>query len=367
MSLPDVVCVSHVPWANALERPHQVMQRLARDRRVFFIEDPRTTPGRARVSIRTAAPDVQIISLRVPTDWGERSVVDEQRYVVASLARRAGVVAPVVWVYSPRGARAASFLDPSVLVYDCIDDRPGERELLARADLVFTASDPLFEAKRAYATSTSTYPVPSGVDIEHFAPARRAARRRGRIRFRPRRPRAGILGTLDERVDLELIARVAAIRPDLTIDLVGPLDGLSRADLPIRKNVRWLGPLRYDALPALLASWDVALVPWRATESARRVEPASVLACLAAGVPVVTTPLDAVVDRHGGRVPVLVAAVDEFADAIDAALGIPRDVRRIAIDALLARTSWDRSVKVMSRLLAETEMAKGLARLSRLA
>ncbi len=324
------------------------MRRLACDRRVFFVEDPRATRGRARVSMRTGANEVEIVSTRGLAD-------EEMGAVVRSLAQRANVVAPVVWIYSPRCARAALALSPSVVVYDCIDDLKGDHALLSRADLVFTASDALFEDKRVH--NVSTYPVPNGVDVDHFAPARRSRNKANM------RPRAGVLGAIDARLDLDLLDRIAAHMPELVIELVGPLH-VSRDALPARPNVRWLGPLRYDVLPALLATWDVALVPWRA---GARVEPTSVLACAAAGLPVVSTPIDAVARRHGGKIPVLISSRETFGSAIDAALAFPRDVQRIAIDALLARTSWDRSVKVMTRLLAETEMAKGLSRLRHLA
>jgi len=70
----DIVCLSHVPWALALERPRQVMQRLARDRRVVFVQDPRVWRGRPRVSFRTAEHGVEVVSIRVPHELDAREV-----------------------------------------------------------------------------------------------------------------------------------------------------------------------------------------------------------------------------------------------------------------------------------------------------
>ncbi|HEY8078820.1 MAG TPA: glycosyltransferase family 1 protein [Labilithrix sp.] len=355
MTPADIVCLSHVPWSLALERPRQVMQRLACDRRVVFVEDPRAWHGRPRVSIRAAEHGAVVVSIRVPHELDAREVEQQHRAALEGLVRRLDVVEPVLWSYSPRAARVAASVGPSLVVHDCIDDRGDleERALVAHADIVFAATDALFEAKRGM--NVSTYPVPSGVEVEHFAQARRA-----RVRSRAR-PRAGVLCHVDDRLDLDLLARVAALRPELVIDVAGPI-AIPRDELPRPPNVRWLGRVPYADLPALTGTWDVALVPWRVTRRTTRLEPAGVLASLASGLAVVSTPLDAVVARHGGRVPVLVASRDTFHDAIDAALALPRDVKRIAIDALLARTSWDRTASVMSRLVSEAEMARDVAR-----
>ncbi len=355
MTPPPIVCLSHVPWALALERPRQVMRRLARDRRVVFVEDPRPWRGRVRVSIRAPERGVEVVSIRVPHELGARDVEQLHRATLEALVRRGGLFEPILWAYSPRAARAFGAVAPSLVVHDCIDDHGTleERALMAHADVVFAATDALFEAKRGL--NVSTYPVPSGVDVEHFAAARR-------VRARSRsRPRAGVLGVLDHRVDLDLLARVAALRPELVIDVAGEI-GVPRSELPDQPNLRFLGRVPYEDLPVLTSSWDVALVPWRVTRRTTRLEPPAVLASLASGLAVVSTPLDAVAARHGGRVPVLVASRETFHDAIDAALALPRDVRRIAIDALLARTSWDRTVSVMQRLVSEAEMARDVAR-----
>jgi glycosyltransferase involved in cell wall biosynthesis len=367
MRTADVVCLSHVPWSVAIERPHQVMRRLARGRRVFFVEDPVVSRGRPRAQIRASAQgDVHVVSVRVPPELDGRAALEHHRRSIETLARKMDLTDPVLWVYSPAAFEAASRIARSVVVYDCIADPPPgargrELELLSLADVVFTATDALFEAKRG--SNVSTYPVPSGVDAEHFAPARGCASKRA-----ARAPRAGVLGMIDANVDLELLDQLAVARPRVKIDLVGPLVGVDERELPRRPNVRWLGARPYDELPGILAAWDVAILPWRLDEASRRVEPASLLACLASGVPVVATPIDAVVERYGRRGPVTVAAPDgsfgtslpSFVDALDVALAIPKAVRRPAIEAVLARTSWDRTANVMDRLAGEALIAREL-------
>src|SRR3954451_5739497 len=117
MDPADVVCLSHVPWDFGLERPHQVMRRFARDRQVFFVEEPRARDGELQAIMRTVEPNVHVVSLGVPQDMAARDVEHAQRQCVTALG--AETDNPLVWVYAPSGFRAAKDLEPSLLVYDC--------------------------------------------------------------------------------------------------------------------------------------------------------------------------------------------------------------------------------------------------------
>lgn len=371
MAPPDVVCLSHVPWAFALERPHQVMRRFARDRHVFFVEEPVAAGVELRTVMRTVEPNVHVVSIEVPAETSLADIEVAHRRCVASLA--SDTKRPLLWVYAPSGMRAARDLDPSLLVYDCVADhaaRSGARaeeardeaDVLARADLVFTAGTALFEAKRA--RNVSTYPLPSSVDAEHFAGAAPCSRRElGDLLARG--PRVGFLGPIDDRVDLGLLDQLAAARPDVQLVLAGGLVGVTTWDLPDRPNLHWLGARDYAELPKHVASWDVAIIPFRNDAATRRTEPSGLLACLAAGKPVVGTPLDEVT-MLAERGLVSMVEPGGFVEAVDAALLGVRDpvvtaMRTIAGDGLLARTSWDRTFNAMRRLVDEAAMGRAVA------
>ena len=371
MAPPDIVCLSHVPWAFALERPREVMRRFARDRHVFFVEEPVAAGTELRTVMRTVEPNVHVVSVELPAETSAEAIEVAHRRCIAALARDAE--RPLLWVYAPSAMRAARDLDPSLLVYDCVADhaarsgaRPeearDEADLLARADLVFTAGTSLFEAKRA--RNVSTYPLPSSVDARHFAEAAPCSRRElGDLLARE--PRVGFLGPIDDRVDLGLIDQLAAARPDVQLVLAGGLVGVTTWDLPNRPNVHWLGAREYAELPRQVASWDVAIIPFRTDAATRRTEPSGLLACLAAGKPVVSTPLDEVTTLAERG---LVAMVEPggFVDAVDAALLGVRDpvitaMRTHAGAGLVARTSWDRTFHAMLRLVDEAALARAFA------
>jgi glycosyltransferase involved in cell wall biosynthesis len=326
--------------------------------------------------MRTVEPNVHVVSLGVPADMPASDVDIAYRRCVASLG--ASTERPLLWVYSPASVRAARDLDASLVVYDCVADhaarseatpdlRAAEADLLARADLVFTAGTSLFEAKRSQ--NVSTYPLPSSVDAEHFARGA-SARERGDHRDASELagiagPRIGFLGPIDDRVDLALVDRLAAARPDVQIVLLGALAGVTTWDLPDRPNVHWLGAKSYDELPEHVGSWDLAVIPFRHDAATRRSEPSGLLAGLAANKAVVSTPIDEVVP-YAERGLVKVVHADRFVAGVDEALRDARDVvattvPRLACQDILARTSWDRTVQAMRRLVDEAVMSRELA------
>ena len=371
MALPDVVCLSHLPWAFCLERPHQVMRRFARDRRVFFVEEPIVDGAELQTVMRTVQPNVHVASLVVPSDMPREEIDVAHRRCVSAIAGRAE--RPLLWVYAPASLPAARDLDPSLLVYDCVADhaarrdataeeRTNEAELLARADLVLTAGTSLFEAKRA--RNISTFPLPSSVDAAHFAGAPLSRRDLATL-LSVRGPRVGFLGPIDDRVDLALVDQLAAARPDVQIVLAGGLVRMTTWDLPDRRNVHWVGALDAADLAKHVASWDVAILPFKGDSATRRTEPSGLLPCLAAGKPIVSTPLDEVTP-YAERGLVEVADTHELVAAVEEALRRTHDpvasaLRTIAGDGMLARTSWDRTFSAMLRLVDEAAMGRAVA------
>src|SRR5690606_24839781 len=133
-----------------------------------------------------------------------------------------GVEDLLLWHYTPMSMAFTDHLEPKVVIYDSMDELSAfhgappqlierERQLLRRADLVFTGGYSLYEAKRKHHDNAP--PFPSSVDVDHFAAARRPQADPADQAEIPL-PRLGFYGVIDERLDLPLIAKVAAQRPD---------------------------------------------------------------------------------------------------------------------------------------------------------
>jgi UDP-galactopyranose mutase len=196
---------------------------------------------------------------------------------------------------------------------------------------------------------------PSSVDAEHFARAR-SITEDPPDQARIPRPRLGYCGVIDERMDLPLIRSVAEARPDWQLVMLGPVTKLDPARLPRLGNTHYLGPKGYGELPTYLAGWDVALLPFARNRATRFISPTKTPEYLAAGKPVVSTPIGDVVRPYGEAGLVRIAAsTPEFVAEVEAALAEEGSaegaLRRKQADVLLALTSWDRTWAAMNGLI----------------
>lgn len=362
----DVVCLSHLRWGFVYQRPNHLMSRCARERRVLFVEEPVFGAELPRIEVQRIDPGLSVVVPHLPSGSTHEANEREQESLLRSLLARAGVRKPVLWFYTPMALGFARSIHASAIVYDCMDElshfhaAPAqlgqrERELFGRADLVFTGGRSLYEGKRAH--HPRVFAFPSSVDASHFQRARRAHTEPPDQRAIPR-PRLGFFGVIDERMDLDLVRAVAAARPGCHLVLVGPLAKIDPATLPRAANIHYLGPKRYAELPAYIAGWDVALMPFARNDATRFISPTKTLEYLAAGSPVVSTSIRDVVHPYGDEGLVHIADdAQAFAAAVDRALAErgtrAERARRAATDAVLAQTSWDRTWARMVALLED--------------
>src|SRR5687768_12336252 len=267
---PDLVCLSHLRWNFVFQRPQHLMTRFARERRVFFIEEPHVGAGADRLEVTQPHPGVHVVvpHLRAHANDGART--SAQAALVDRLLHEHAVRDFVLWYYTPMALPFTQHLRPLATVYDCMDELSGfagappglreqEAELMKRADLMTTGGYSLYEAKRAL--HPNVHPFPSSVDVAHFRRARTETTEPPDQAPLPR-PRLGFFGVIDERMDLALLAGVAAARPQWQLVLVGPVVKVDAARLPRAANIHYLGSQPYDTLPSYLAGWDAALMPF---------------------------------------------------------------------------------------------------------
>jgi UDP-galactopyranose mutase len=160
---------------------------------------------------------------------------------------------------------------------------------------------------------------------------------------------------IDERFDIELLDRVAEMRPDWSFVMVGPVVKIDPADLPKRPNIHYLGGKKYEQLPAYLSGWDVALMPFAMNESTQFISPTKTPEYLAGGKPVVSSPIRDVVRHYGQLEGVGIASTaDEFVAECERMLKLERHGDWLAeADLLLSATSWSTTQARMSALIAE--------------
>ncbi len=370
--MTPLVVFSHLRWDFVYQRPQHVLSRLAATRPVIVVEEPvhdaDVEAGAAAFAERmTPAEGVTVV--RIHTGLHEHGFTDAQMDVmapvVASLGRELGE--SDVWFYTPMALPLLDALpETGVVVFDVMDELSAfdfappellarEARLLARADVVFTGGPSLYRAKKDRAENVHLFT--SSVDAAHFATALSGADGGGLTDPDDQagipHPRFGFFGVIDERLDLGLLAALAAAHPEWQIVLAGPVVKIDPAHLPQADNLHYLGSKAYADLPAYLAGWDVAILPFARNRSTEFISPTKTLEYMAAEKPIVSTPIRDVADPYSEIVR-LGDTPAEFVAACEAALANEDGAERVAgMRRVLAETSWDRTAAAMADLIEQ--------------
>jgi len=356
----DIVCFSHLRWDFVYQRPNHLMARAARDGRVFFVEEPMLTEDsgygvQVRENVVVVTP-----SIRPGLEGGAAAAT--LRAVIDAVVREYAIQSPVLWYYTPMSLPWTRHLEASVVVYDSMDNLAGflgapidllglEEELLARADLVFTGGTQL--QARLADRHPAVHRFASSVDAPHFAKARERIDEPTDQAGIPS-PRIGYAGVIDERIDLSLIAGVAAARPRWQILLLGPTAKIDPAAIPSAENIHRLGRKDYSELPSYLGGWDAGWMPFALNDATRYISPTKTPEYLAAGLPVVSTSITDVVEPYGRAGLVEIADdVTGSIEALERALHADLALHRSRSDAFLATDSWDLTWASMATLIDE--------------
>ncbi|ATY34339.1 UDP-galactopyranose mutase [Sphingomonas psychrotolerans] len=340
------------------------MARFARDWRVLFWEEPDYGAAEPRLDV-TMCEKTGVIVL-VPQLPAGLSPAEEMAALKALVdqAIDENPAGPVLrWYYTPMMLPFSEHVAAACVVYDCMDELanfkgappellPLEQRLIEQADLVFTGGYSLYEAKNG--RHPGVHPFPSSVEAAHFAAARAPGAEPADQADIPG-PRLGFYGVVDERMDLALLAELADARPEWSLVIVGPVVKISENDLPRRPNLHYLGGKQYAELPDYLRGWDIALMPFAINEATRFISPTKTPEYLAAGCPVVSTPITDVIRHYGEMEAVEIAGSPaEFIASCESALALSRGSEWLGpVDAMLKTISWDRTSAAMTSLIEE--------------
>lgn len=358
----DILCFSHLRWDFVFQRPQHLLSRFAGKHRVLFIEEPVFHDGDPEFIVKEKPSGVFVAVPHLTYETSADAAKLILKKLVGELLDSQGVSSFVAWYYTPMMLGWSEQLKPVAFVYDCMDELSAfknapaemhlrESELFGLADLVFTGGQSLYEAKRDQ--HDAVYCFPSSIDVKHFSRALTNTEEPD-DQAGISRPRIGFFGVIDERTDIDLLARIAALRPDWQFVMIGPVVKIDENDLPRLANIHYLGGKSYDELPEYIAGWEGAMMPFAINDSTRFISPTKTPEYLAAGRAVVSTPIRDVVHTYGEAGLVRIAATPEdFVEALQAALDEDAEERRERADKFLETMSWDKTYASMSELIDE--------------
>jgi glycosyltransferase involved in cell wall biosynthesis len=367
----DIVCVGFSDWQmDLLTNQQHLLVRAASENKILFVESlglrrpqmaARDLRRMARRLARAAHPlreldRVQILSpLVLPLHSNEalrrvNAVLLKQfvRRAVATLDMRN----PLLWSFVPQAEVLIDVLEPSQVLYYIDDDHAAkegidaesflaaEQRFARRSDAVMASAPELVTRMRSF--NGNVHYAPNVADTQLFAQALQPGPVDAELAALPG-PRIVFVGAIiAAKIDIELVVSLARLRPEWSFAFVGPIGpGDPRTNVGALKevaNIHLLGHRQYDALAGVLRGADAAIVPYRLEGEMRSVFPMKIYEYLAAGRPVISTPLDTLVD-----VPdVLKAAnAEEFAQRLQEAMDGDSEQARAQRSLRAQAHSWD--------------------------
>ncbi|HEX8875071.1 MAG TPA: glycosyltransferase [Nitrosospira sp.] len=366
--MTTIIAFSHIRWDFVYQRPQHLLSRLAENYKIVFIEEPMFHEHDSFLEISAPGPNITV--LRPHTPVNAAGFHDGQLPHLIKLMRQFVSMDEehMAWFYTPMALPLLQELDPSLVVYDCMDDLSSfknspkqmlqrENALLKAADLVFTAGPSLYRARRERHPNVHCFP--NSIDMGHFEQARDRTNSHAAHEDIPG-PRLGYYGVIDERVDTELIARIADAHPQWQIVLVGPVAGIDAATLPRRHNIHYLGQQPYESLPHFLAGWNACLLPFALNESTRFINPTKTLEYMAAELPIISTHVNDVADLYGEVVEITPSPQAFVRACENALLTTPEECQRTIsrMRQMVSQTSWNTTAEKMHDLIQLTSEQK---------
>lgn len=279
---------------------------------------------------------------------------DELKNVIKKL----GLEHYLVWSYYPLEIGYLSRLSADLKVFDAVDDwslhasyqkqalalKRNYKKIDASADLIFTVTE---ELKSLFSNKEKVFCLPNAADLKHYQKEFTVLNRD--IGDLPH-PIIGYLGTIQDRLDLDLIDFLAKKNPASSIVLVGPVWHESiKEKLAINANVRFLGKKSYDEAPMYISQFDVAIVPHKTDAFSKTTNPMKIFDYLACGKPVVST-LSADLSIFGN---LIYAANDyeEFNKMISRCLDEDKEINALKRREFVSEHSWQKRVEKMLEII----------------
>lgn len=367
----DLVVASHLRWNFVWQRPQQLLSRLANYHRILFVEEPVYAPEGVEsltAMMTEVLPGVVTLTPQVRAEqcgdtplwlWPCRDEITRQ---VREALRALDFRVRALWLYTPTPDFMVDAVTPDMLVYDVMDElanfkfappqlKANEKRLLGQSAVVFTGGASMYESKKHI--NPNTHLFASGVDGRHYAQACNSDTAIPEWMDNIPGPRATYIGVIDERLDYDLIAKMAAAYPNVQFLMCGPVVKVDPADLPQAPNLHYPGQQQYADLPRILKGTDICLMPFAMNDATKFISPTKTLEYMATHRPIVSTPIADVV-RFYSDIVFLADDHEGFIAQVGAALNEPAEERarkQKREEKILAEQAWDAIAENMETLM----------------
>jgi glycosyltransferase involved in cell wall biosynthesis len=343
----DMVVFCHLRWDFVYQRPQHIISRIAKNRKVLFIEEPWFREEQSDSRLIKINDNLHVLQPNAHT-------IDD---IAAILPQYVSKNIETGWFYSASFVPLLNYFSFGTIIYDCMDELSlfkgapeklieQEKYLMGHAEIVFTGGKSLYESKIKH--HGNVYCFPSSVDREHFKKALNG------ISIPEDMPEGkltvGYFGVIDERIDMQLINSVALLKPEVNFVMIGPLAKIGEHELAKQHNIHYLGMKDYRELPAYLKGFAIAMMPFALNDATKYISPTKTLEYMAAGKAIISTAITDVVRDYSNCVSIVNSA-EEFAAAIESIMAAETFKRITAYSDILEKTSWDTTVQNMEAIM----------------
>ncbi len=243
----------------------------------------------------------------------------------------------------------AKGLQPSLTVYHCVDpiimayDKKhgeiSEKMLVENSDVVICTSRQLYSDKKLL--NQNTYFIPNAADADHFQKALdQNTVTDSRITDLPK-PVIGYIGTIERRLDYELLRNVVEQHPDKAFVFAGPVNRYFVPEWFMNKpNIHLIGPIKYSEIPSVLKGFDITIIPFKSDDVSATIFPLKLFEYLASGKPVVSTNFNPDLEEFTGDTVSYCDDSLSFSKALDNSLLNDDDSKRSSRIGLSSINTW---------------------------
>jgi len=373
----NIICVASSSWDAMWVNSQHLMYRLGRDNNVLYLNNTglrvpsvnRTDIAKVLERIRLwlkgvsrQGENVFVLSPIIVPFHGSALIRRLNNAILTGSIRRwqrrLGLSDPILWTFLPTGGGLVGRLGEKLSIYHCVDEytaNPGvssvkidsiEKDLLARADLVFVTSKRLFEEKRGY--NERTHYFGNVANVSHFMRVLEDGDGLPEDLAAIPRPIIGYQGNISSyKTDLSLIEQIARADPGWSVVLVGPVGwgdpGTDVSRLKALGNVHFLGRKDYDQLPRYVKGFDVCIIPFVRNQSTDSSFPMKFFEYLAMGKPIVASNLSSLAPfRENEAICRLAEGPEDFVEKIRATLAeTPDDAVRNQRIEFARKNDWE--------------------------
>jgi len=265
----------------------------------------------------------------------------------------------IVWNYDPLYLDYFNNLNQKLNIFDAVDNwaehsgYENYKNKLAKnyqiiknkSDLIFTVSANL--KNELFGNQANTHWLPNAVDLEYFQNIKEISPKLNNI------PKSiiGFLGIIQDRINTDILLNLAKNNPNKSIVLAGPVwPKFPKEKLQEFKNIHFLGPIKYEEIPALYNGFDVGIIPYKVNEFIKSTDPMKFYEYLAAGLPIVSTYVPGI-ERFGNLIKVA-KSPEEFNQFVNQALKVKRELTPEKL-AILKNNTWRSRIEEMLKLINE--------------